>query len=42
MTTVGLLDSGVEAALFAHVGAARAFVDAPAPPDPLGHGSAIA
>lgn len=41
MTTVGLLDSGVAAALSAHLRASRAFVDAPAP-DPRGHGSAIA
>lgn len=42
MTRVGLLDSGIGAALAAHVGASRAFVDAPAPPDALGHGSALA
>ena len=38
---VGLLDSGVEAVLSAHVRASRAFVDE-RPANPLGHGSALA
>jgi hypothetical protein len=41
MITVGLLDSGVAAALAAQVGGARAFVDALAA-GPGGHGSALA
>ena len=39
--TVGLLDSGVEAALAAHLRASRVFVDQGAPHS-LGHGSAMA
>ena len=38
---VGLLDSGVEAAVAAQIRASRAFVDEPGP-GPFGHGTAIA